>query len=94
MPYVEVWVDSEPCDGDCGYASDLESLEARVDEAVKLLRLGYTSEAFQVLTDDGSLPCKSPREIASKYYDWKSGKLPGFEPPMSTIGEEVPNDPT
>ena len=81
MTYVEVWVDDAPCDGTCEDADEREQLEARIEEAVRLLRSGYPTEALQALTDDYALPCTSPGAIASKYDAWKDGRLPGFVPP-------------
>lgn len=78
MPYVEVWVDDEPCDGTCESSKTAEKLQAMVDEAVQFLRDGDAEAALHALTDDGSIPMKSPSMIKSGYALWKAGKLPGF----------------
>lgn len=78
MPYVEVWVDKEPCDGSCESADELRKVQAKIDEAERLLRAGEPVAALHALTDDETLPVKSPAEIAENYKLWKEGKLPGW----------------
>lgn len=78
MPFVEVWVDAEPCDGTCDEAREAEQLKARIEEAVALLRTGSPRAALEALTDDEPRTLKTPNEIASRYKDWKNGLLPGF----------------
>lgn len=77
MPYVEVWIDEEPCDGTCEGATDAKRLQAKVDEAESHLRAGNPEAALAALTEEGSV-LKSPAELASKYKTWKEGRLPGF----------------
>ena len=78
MPYVQVWVDEDPCDGDCESAEEARELEAKIKEAESLLRRGEAEAALHALTGDPSIPIKSPNEMASDYARWKEGKLPGF----------------
>lgn len=79
MPYVEVWVDEEPCDGECESAKEAEELQAKLDEVERLLRAGEPIAALHVITEDPALMVKSPREIAMRYEDLKDGLLEGFE---------------
>jgi hypothetical protein len=82
MPYVSVYVDPEPCDGSCTNAKELRALQAKIDEAERLIRAGYFDAALHALTNGPALPIKSPEEIASKYHQWKQGKLSGFANPI------------
>jgi hypothetical protein len=79
MPYVEIWVDNEPCDGSCDEAREAQKLKDKIDEAVSHLREGHIAAALQSLTEDKALPCKTPCEIESRYEQWRKGQLPGFE---------------
>lgn len=82
MPYVEVWVDYEPCDGTCDDAKEAKRLQAIIDEAERHLRTGDADAALHVLTNDPILCMKSPSQMASEYEAWKQGRLAGFEPPQ------------
>ncbi|MFG6566710.1 hypothetical protein [Sulfitobacter sp. 1A13679] len=77
MPYVEVWIDEEPCDGTCEGATDAKRLQAKVDEAERHLRAGDPEAALAALTGEPSV-LKSPDWIAERYKTWQAGKLPGF----------------
>ena len=83
MPYVEVWVDDEPCDGTCSSGKSLDELEAKLHRAIEILRDGDAEGALYVLSEE-SLPGRSdPKRMAAAYAEWKRGKLPGFHPPPS-----------
>ena len=77
MPYFEVWVDPEPCNGKCDSAKDADRLQRRIEEAERLIRSGDAEAALAALMDDTSI-IKSPDEIARRYQEWKAGSLPGF----------------
>ncbi|WP_413219073.1 hypothetical protein [Tritonibacter mobilis] len=77
MPYVEVWVDDEPCDGKCESADEAKRLQAIIDEAEMHLRNGDAAAALAALSED-AVAMKTPGEIAARYKDWQAGKLPGF----------------
>lgn len=78
MPYVEVWVDKEPCYGTCDEAKEAEILARKIEEAVIHLRQGYVDAALQALTEDPAIPLKQPDAIARAYGQWKEGRLAGF----------------
>jgi len=81
MPYVEVWVDEEECDGDCEAASEVKILQARIDEAERLLRMGSVDAALRALTDDSEDLPRPPADMAARYRSWQEGRLDGFIPP-------------
>ena len=78
MPFVEVWVDDEPCDGTCKHADQRDEALVKIDEAVRLLRQGEVKAALHALTGDAELGVKSPKEIEAQYARFKKGELPGF----------------
>lgn len=80
MPYVEVWVDEEACDGTCASGKELDGLKAVVAEAVHHLRHGDSEAALHALTNDPAIPLKTPKEISDAYQKWKAGNLTGFIP--------------
>jgi len=82
MPYVEVWVDDEGCDGRCESASELAIEKDKVSEAITLLRSGLIAEALAALEDPEYSPIfKTPSEMEAQYKRWKEGALSGFVPP-------------
>ena len=81
MPFVQVWVDEGECDGDCEAAREADALEAKIQEAERLLRMGYADAALHALTGDPAMMHKSPAEISAQYQAWKEGRLDGFIPP-------------
>ena len=78
MPYVQVWVDEEPCDGSCVDARNVERLEGVIMEAISLIRTVDAAAALCVLTGDNSVPMKTPKEIENAYRAWQKNSLPGF----------------
>lgn len=78
MPYVEVWVDDEPCDGTCSSSKEVEKLEMKIEEAERLLRGGYVDAALHALSGDPATSCRHPRDMEAAYESWKRGRLPGF----------------
>ena len=77
MPYVQVWVEDEPCDGTCAGCLEADSLKMSVDEAIRHLSSGDVESALGALGKDG-VNRKDPSSIKSAYERWKMGKLPGF----------------
>jgi hypothetical protein len=78
MPYVEVWVDDTPCDGLCSGSKEAELLDARINEAVTLMRQGYYDAALHALTGDHALCVKSPSSLEAEYKNIKEGRSRDF----------------
>lgn len=78
MPYVEVWVEPEDCDGECNEGRKAKQLQAKLDEVERLLRAGASDAALSAISDADTIPTKSPAEIAQQYEQWRKGKLAGF----------------
>lgn len=78
MPYVEVWVDSVECDGDCQYG---EKAETAMVEALEKLREGDQLGAIRILgeaTDDKKVQAErqKEKELTGLYKGWLDLPMP------------------
>lgn len=77
MPYVQVWVDDEPCDGTCEGCVDAAKRKDQMDDAIMHLRNGNAEAALEALGAEHP-DRKSAESLKQAYETWKRGGLPGF----------------
>ncbi|WP_340109490.1 hypothetical protein [Pikeienuella sp. HZG-20] len=87
MPYVQVWIPDEPCDGDCDAAADAERRNERMqvvlDTVEAFVRCGDTEAALDVICGHRAPARKLPGAVDSDYARWRQGSLAGYVPPQA-----------